>query len=134
MSFLYNSIAFITQVDTIIDANMVKSMKNYGQPGYDGVTRTWNMVQHDVSIDKYESSFLIVVKQIDILQINIKRMKYLITFQLNCCGAQEYMDWKNTTFGQNGDSVPDSCCILDAEDCGKGILKVPDEVVFRIKF
>ena len=39
------------------------------------------------------------------------------------------MDWKNTTFGQNGDSVPDSCCILDAEDCGKGILNLPDEVI-----
>jgi len=88
------------EVDTIIDANMVKSMKNYGQPGYDGVTRTWNMVQHD----------------------------------LNCCGAQEYMDWKNTTFSQvtAPDSVPDSCCIHDAEDCGKGILKVPDEATQRI--
>ena len=62
MSFSYTLIAFITQVDTIIDGNMVKSMKNYGQPGYDGVTRTWNMVQHDVSFDQYESHFLIVVK------------------------------------------------------------------------
>ena len=44
------------------------------------------------------------------------------------------MDWKNTTFGQNGDSVPDSCCILDAEDCGKGILNLPDEVTFSISF
>jgi len=89
-----------SEVDTIIDAKMVKSMKNYGQPGYDGVTRTWNMVQHD----------------------------------LNCCGAQEYMDWKNTTFSQvtAPDSVPDSCCIHDAEDCGKGILKVPDEATQRI--
>ena len=61
-------------------------------------------------------------------------MKYLIIFQLNCCGAQEYMDWKNTTFSQvtAPDSVPDSCCIHDAEDCGKGILKVPDEVILDI--
>ena len=58
----------------------------------------------------------------------------MITFQLNCCGAQEYMDWKNTTFSQvtAPDSVPDSCCIHDAEDCGKGILKVPDEVILDI--
>ena len=44
------------------------------------------------------------------------------------------MDWKNTTFGRNGDSVPDSCCILDAEECGKGILNLPDEVIFTIIF
>ena len=44
------------------------------------------------------------------------------------------MDWKNTTFSQvtAPDSVPDSCCIHDAEDCGKGILKVPDEVILDI--
>ena len=61
-------------------------------------------------------------------------MNYFNTFQLNCCGAQEYMDWKNTTFSQvtAPDSVPDSCCIHDAEDCGKGILKVPDEVILDI--
>ncbi len=28
-------------------------------------------------------------------------------FQLKCCGAQEYLDWENTTFAENGD-VPDS--------------------------
>ena len=72
MSFSYNLIAFITQVDTIIDGNMVKSMKNYGQPGYDGVTRTWNMVQHDVSVDQYESNFLIFVKQLYLLERHIK--------------------------------------------------------------
>lgn len=87
-----------SDVDTIIDGNMIKTMLNYGETNYDGVTRTWNMVQHE----------------------------------LKCCGAEDYMDWKNTTFGRNGDSVPESCCITDAEGCGVGILATPDEAGTRI--
>lgn len=74
-------------VDSVIEEKMESSLKNYGEDGYDGVTRTWDIVQHE----------------------------------LQCCGAQEYMDWKNTTFGGAGD-VPDSCCITDAHACGKGVL------------
>ena len=43
---------FLLKVDTIIEGNMSKSMMNYGEPNYDGVTRTWNMVQHEVIIVK----------------------------------------------------------------------------------
>ena len=52
-------------------------------------------------------------------QVTLKIISFLK--QLQCCGAQEYMDWKNTTFGGAGD-VPDSCCITDAHACGKGVL------------
>jgi len=85
-------------VDTIVEKNMESSLSNYGKADYDGVTRTWDIVQHE----------------------------------LKCCGAQEYMDWKNTTYGENGNSVPDSCCITDADGCGIGILATPDEASQRI--
>ena len=41
------------------------------------------------------------------------------------------MDWKNTTYGQQGSSssVPDSCCLTDADGCGTGILdETPEDV------
>lgn len=28
---------------------MEKGLRNYGKPGYRGVTETWNVVQHEVS-------------------------------------------------------------------------------------
>jgi len=86
-------------VDTIIEGNMSKSLMHYGETNYDGVTKTWDVVQHE----------------------------------LRCCGAEEYTDWANTTFGKNGDSVPDSCCVTDAPTCGEGILALPaDEIDQKI--
>ena len=48
---------------------------------------------------------------------------------LKCCGVDTYMDWKNTTFNQQGnttnygDNAPDSCCRNGpTTDCGKGQL------------
>lgn len=49
----------------------------------------------------------------------------VVQHELKCCGAQEYRDWKNTTFSQD-ESVPDSCCLSDVEGCGNGILGKPD--------
>ena len=46
---------------------------------------------------------------------------------MNCCGAQEYKDWTNTTFSRPNDAVPDSCCLSDIEGCGKDILTMSDE-------
>ena len=46
---------------------------------------------------------------------------------MNCCGAQEYKDWTNTTFSEPNDAVPDSCCLSDVEGCGKDILTMSDE-------
>ena len=46
---------------------------------------------------------------------------------MNCCGAQEYKDWTNTTFSKPNDAVPDSCCLSDIEGCGKDILTMSDE-------
>jgi len=50
----------------------------------------------------------------------------IIQQNLKCCGVDTYMDWKNTTFNQQGNStqfgnnVPDSCCMAGAsKDCGK---------------
>lgn len=46
--------------------------------------------------------------------------------ELKCCGAQEYLDWKNTTFSQNT-SVPDSCCLEETLNCGVGMLDLTKE-------
>ena len=46
---------------------------------------------------------------------------------MDCCGAQEYKDWTNTTFSRPNDAVPDSCCLSDIEGCGKDILTMSDE-------
>ena len=43
---------------------------------------------------------------------------------LKCCGVDTYMDWKYTTFNQNGttNNSPDSCCKTVGTDCGKNAL------------
>ena len=48
---------------------------------------------------------------------------------MKCCGAQEYLDWENTTFALETNSVPDSCCLSDVEGCGTGILAMPEDQV-----
>ena len=40
--------AFLLKVDTIIEGNMSKSLMHYGETNYDGVTKTWDVVQHEV--------------------------------------------------------------------------------------
>ncbi|XP_068454076.1 CD63 antigen [Clinocottus analis] len=39
---------------------------------------------------------------------------------LKCCGANSSSDWR--AFGIDGNSVPDSCCVTLAPDCGKGTM------------
>jgi len=48
-----------------------------------------------------------------------------IQTEMNCCGVVSYQDWLGTTFG-NGTDVPDSCCLLISEGCGKGIVNEVD--------
>merc|ERR1712088_1116985 len=56
---------------------------------------------------------------------------FFITF-FGCWGAQEYMDWTNTTFSAESNAVPDSCCLSDVEGCGKGILAMHADQVPKI--
>lgn len=44
---------------------------------------------------------------------------------MNCCGVESYEDWFPTSFG-NGTDVPDSCCLLISEGCGKDIKNTVD--------
>lgn len=37
--------------------------------------------------------------------------------QLKCCGMNSSSDWR--AFADDGNSVPDSCCVTVAKDCGK---------------
>ena len=46
---LINETYFKLQVDSVIEEKMESSLKNYGEEGYDGVTRTWDIVQHEVN-------------------------------------------------------------------------------------
>jgi len=76
-----------TRVHGIVETNMEKGLLNYKVEGSEGVTQTWDIIQHE----------------------------------LKCCGAQDYTDWRNSTTMQDTNSVPDSCCIEDTENCGKGL-------------
>ena len=44
--------------------------------------------------------------------------------QFTCCGVTEPANWKNAT-KLGGDDVPDSCCIVEAPQCGKGKANKP---------
>ena len=39
---------YLCQVNAIINTNMEKGMQNYQQEDYDGVTRTWDIIQREV--------------------------------------------------------------------------------------
>nr|ACO15773.1 CD63 antigen [Caligus clemensi] len=87
-----------SEVRHIIEVNMEKGLQNYETNGHEGVTKTWNIVQHE----------------------------------LECCGAQEYKDWINTTFSSKTFSVPDSCCFSDVQGCGEGILRISESQARKI--
>ncbi|XP_015269558.1 PREDICTED: tetraspanin-6-like [Gekko japonicus] len=57
------------------------------------------------TLDKYNID-LPITKAVDELQK-----------QFQCCGAEDYTDWLNTTFGSLSPSVPTSCCKLDVKSC-----------------
>ncbi|XP_066467969.1 tetraspanin-6-like [Tiliqua scincoides] len=57
------------------------------------------------TLDKY-SKDLQIMKGVD----GIQR-------QFQCCGAKNYTDWLNTTFGSLSSSVPMSCCKVPVENC-----------------
>uniref|UniRef100_A0A674NH24 Tetraspanin n=1 Tax=Takifugu rubripes TaxID=31033 RepID=A0A674NH24_TAKRU len=45
---------------------------------------------------------------------------------LKCCGMNSSSDWR--TFADDGNSVPDSCCITVAKGCGKNKMSDPSAV------
>ncbi|XP_053140172.1 tetraspanin-6-like [Hemicordylus capensis] len=57
------------------------------------------------TLDKYDEE-LQISKGVDSLQR-----------QFQCCGATNYTDWLNTTFGSLSSSVPTSCCKVSVESC-----------------
>ncbi|KAM6461608.1 tetraspanin-6-like [Liasis olivaceus] len=56
-------------------------------------------------LNKY-SGELRITKGVDMLQT-----------EFQCCGAENYTDWLNTTFGLLSSSVPRSCCKVPVESC-----------------
>jgi len=38
-----------------------------------------------------------------------------------CCGVKDYNDWKNTTFGESVNGVPDACCKTAVKKCGEEV-------------
>ncbi|XP_033029826.1 tetraspanin-6-like [Lacerta agilis] len=57
------------------------------------------------TLDKY-SEEVQITKGVDSLQT-----------EFQCCGAENYTDWMNTTFGSLSSSVPISCCRVPVENC-----------------
>nr|XP_028563620.1 tetraspanin-6-like [Podarcis muralis] len=57
------------------------------------------------TLDKYNEEVQIT-KGVDSLQT-----------EFQCCGAENYTDWLNTTFGSLSSSVPISCCRVPVENC-----------------
>jgi len=53
--------------------------------------------------------------------------------RLMCCGGNNwhtgYTDYRGTSIGRNDDSVPDSCCIIPNEGCGRGVLRQAAQTV-----
>lgn len=47
-----------------------------------------------------------------------------------CCGGYGYtlgyQDWKHTVLGMQHNSVPDSCCLYEAQSCGKNVFIMTD--------
>ncbi|XP_043360886.1 CD63 antigen-like isoform X1 [Dermochelys coriacea] len=60
------------------------------------------------TLDKYNRESQ-VTKGVDHLQENFQ-----------CCGAQNYTDWFNTTFGSLNSAVPNSCCKI-TKSCGTNL-------------
>ncbi|XP_033911441.1 CD63 antigen-like [Acipenser ruthenus] len=41
--------------------------------------------------------------------------------KFHCCGAENYTDWLESSGWKRNNSVPDSCCRVEREDCGNNI-------------
>ncbi|XP_067405724.1 tetraspanin-7-like isoform X1 [Emydura macquarii macquarii] len=61
------------------------------------------------TLDKYNRDSQIT-REVDNLQENFQ-----------CCGAQNYTDWFNTTFGSLNSAVPNSCCKIITKSCGTNL-------------
>ncbi|KAJ0064426.1 hypothetical protein NL108_006446, partial [Boleophthalmus pectinirostris] len=48
---------------------------------------------------------------------------------LKCCGVNSSADWRSYT--QEGDTVPDSCCISKSQGCGQGTMSDASKVFQR---
>lgn len=87
------------EADAAVTAAMNKNLKEYAtdKPTQDA----WAQIQVSQSIVSFTSRML------------------------KCCGITDFKDWSNVT-GVGPDNVPDSCCVTEAEGCGKDILKAED--------
>ena len=96
--FMFWQIKTLVELKNVGSTQAAEELINYGKDGYEITTNAWDHMQS----------------------------------HLHCCGAHGanigYQDWKNTPLGQDDDSVPDSCCRAQAEQCGKGMLRQPDDV------
>jgi len=99
------SIAFAGQLVSVYFIWQIRTLVSLGSVGGSHVVDALSMYQIDSS----------VTKTWDDMQS-----------RLMCCGGNNwiigYKDYSGTPFGQEDDSVPDSCCINPHEGCGQGIL------------
>ena len=118
------------QVSNYIENNLRVGLQCFYRVGFEGVTETWNVVQHEVN--RYTCK-----------EDNKKNCQ---KFQFSCCGVTMYRDWEsvipetpgNTTWSSSpmisSWSVPDSCCRSDVVGCGQNVFQMTtEEVVFENK-
>ena len=106
------SIAFAGQLVSVYFIWQIRTLVSLGSVGGSNVIDSLSLYHRDSSVasswDKMQS-------------------------RLMCCGGNNwhtgYTDYRGTPYGQNGDSVPDSCCITPNENCGKGVLKQASQVI-----
>lgn len=54
-----------------------------------------------------------------------------VAFQFHCCGAENYTDWLESSGWKRNNSVPDSCCRVEREDCGNNI--TAGNIYYKVK-
>ncbi len=53
-----------------------------------------------------------------------------VQHDFKCCGVDSFSDWKNTTFSGKKD-LPDSCCKVESEGCGKDYFTEGTEQIYK---
>ena len=71
-----------------------------------------NMTRHNLKVDEHEKYYDdITTENWDNPQI-----------RRQCCGVTDHIGWTNTGFGNDKNTVPDSCCRNETKHCWKDIL------------
>ena len=71
-------------------------------------------------MDMKERLYYLTPEDIE-FQVAYRNLEFLQK-SYQCCGIEDYTDWKNSTANQLGVDVPDSCCEFNMKGCGMDAL------------